>query len=405
MKWDMKRKSLHGIVNLLWVFVFISGFRLSEPVEVNQLANEYNALKTNRKYVVPAMTEDEPGVGKRVRVTPSEYAGSDVYYSLYLPKGHMPGKKYPVIVEFTGNYYPTSGSSGEAKDANLGYAVAEEIGAIWVVMPYITMDGQYQVTWWGDERHVLDFCIKNLRRVCRTYNGNTSELFICGFSRGAIGVNYLGLYDEEVADAWLGFFSHDHYDGVREWGKTSWGSPLGDYRIKAAERIVRLNGRASLISQNKNVGEIQKYICDGGFSDIARFTYVSVDVSDIVIPAVPNSDIPHVHTDKWLCYESVPADSVFKWFRDTLANKPGMFALGGTVRRSDGTPVNGVIVDSGRTHFAVTDAHGRYKFDGLPQGQRTVRISDENAPGVERVSSDVRLDRHRSDLDFIVRVR
>ena len=35
------------------------------------------------------------------------------------------------------SYYEPSGSTGEVKDASLGYAIAKKIGAIWAVFPYI----------------------------------------------------------------------------------------------------------------------------------------------------------------------------------------------------------------------------------------------------------------------------
>ena len=50
-------------------------------------------------------------------------------------------------------------------------------------------------------------------------------VILCGFSRGAIGVNYIGLHDDQIAALWAGFITHDHYDGVLEWKGQAWGSP------------------------------------------------------------------------------------------------------------------------------------------------------------------------------------
>ena len=36
--------------------------------------------------------------------------------------------------------------------------------------------------------------------------------------RGAIGCNYLGLYDDEIAELWKAMIPYSHYDGVRLWG-------------------------------------------------------------------------------------------------------------------------------------------------------------------------------------------
>jgi hypothetical protein len=46
---------------------------------------------------VPEIVEQPPAAGKRVKVIPKEYAGTDVYYSLYLPEGYRPGGRYPVV--------------------------------------------------------------------------------------------------------------------------------------------------------------------------------------------------------------------------------------------------------------------------------------------------------------------
>ncbi len=164
---------------------------------------------------VPVLTNHKPAAGQRVKVIPETYKGTDIYYSLYLPENYEQGNKYPVIIEYTGNEWKPSGSTGRVEDANLGFAISKKIGAIWVVFPFIK-DNTSITRWWGDEEETIEFALNNIRRICTDFGGNPAEIFICGFSRGAIGVNYLGLYNEQIADVWLGFFSHDHYDGVKE---------------------------------------------------------------------------------------------------------------------------------------------------------------------------------------------
>ena len=356
-------------------------------------------IGNDKKYTVPDMTDGTPEAGKRVKVTPPEYTGTQVYYSLYLPKGYSKRKQYPVIVEYTGNYWPTSGSTGEVKDANLGYALAEELEAIWVVMPYISEDGlSNQITWWGSVKLTTEFCIKNLRRICMKYKGNPAEIFICGFSRGAVGVNYLGLHNEEMADIWLGFFTHDGYDGLKEYN-TNWGKPHVKYRRDAAKRIKRLDGRTALICQNKNIEEIKDYIEENNFSDLADFTFMPVAVNEIITD-IPNEDIKHQHTDKWLCYNSQKAKDVFKWFRTVIKNKPGTYSVQGRVLDRNNQPVPGVIIESANTHFAITDKHGNYKIEGLKKGGRIVRISDDNDGTIERISKNITLNNNITGLNF-----
>ena len=63
--------------------------------------------------------------------------------------------------------------------------------------------------------------------IIAEFNADPNAVFLCGFSRGAIGVNYLGLRDDEVAKLWTAFITHDHFDGVRQWTTSGWGGPLG----------------------------------------------------------------------------------------------------------------------------------------------------------------------------------
>ncbi|CAA6692409.1 MULTISPECIES: carboxypeptidase regulatory-like domain-containing protein [unclassified Lentimonas] len=320
---------------------------------------------------VPQMLDQAPAAGARVKVTPPEYTGTEIYHSLYLPECYEPGGRYPVLVEYTGNLHLGSGSTGEVKDANLGYAVAERLGAIWLVMPYV--QGEESIlNWWGSEGETLEYALMNIRRVCENYGGNPAEVFICGFSRGAIGVNYLGLHNEEIADTWLGFFSHDHYDGQKSWTKTGgWGGPLEKYRAEARTRMERMADRAALISSGGKEARYRSYIGEGGLDSLGVISYVSPNVREI-IPGFPNKDVPHPHTDKWMLYPSDEAEVVFQWFADTIENKPGTYSISGAVHDADGKPLAGVVVNAGRTHFAVTDPAGHYRIEGLVAGARQV---------------------------------
>lgn len=58
-----------------------------------------------------------------------------------------------VIVEYTGNKHVVSGSTGEAKDANLGYGISGGQGFVWVCMPYVEKGRLTNaLTWWGDRQ-------------------------------------------------------------------------------------------------------------------------------------------------------------------------------------------------------------------------------------------------------------
>ena len=165
---------------------------------------------------VPTMTAAPPAAGRRVRQTPPEYAGTAVHHSLYLPPDWRSDwkaskKRWPVIVEYTGNYTPSPGSTGEVADAALGFGLCGGRGYIWIVMPYIARDHCHnERTWWGDEESTVQYCKTNLPRICDAYGGDRRAVVLCGFSRGAIGVNYIGLHDDGIAALWAGFVTHDH---------------------------------------------------------------------------------------------------------------------------------------------------------------------------------------------------
>ena len=217
----------------------------------------------------PMMTEEIPTAGKRVRQVAPEYTGTRVYHALYLPTDWEKGKHYPVLVEYTGNKHFPSGSTGEVKDANLGYGLSGGEGFIWVSMPYIEKGKKKNSkTWWGDRQATIDYCKINLPRIWEKFGGDPDNTFICGFSRGAIACSYIGLADDEIAGFWKGMITHDHLDGQREWGY-----PQSDRR-SALRRLSRLAGRSSLICGIEN-GYIRAHFA------LANFTFLPVPVSDI----------------------------------------------------------------------------------------------------------------------------
>ncbi len=264
---------------------------------------------------LPVLENGVASAGKRVAVVPTEYEGTSVHHILYLPTDWDPewskkGRSWPVIVEYTGNKYPTSGSSGEVEGAALGYGLSGG-KYIWAVFPFVAKDHNHnEVTWWGDEQATVEYAKRNVPRICREFGGDSSRVFLCGFSRGAIAVNYIGLFDDEIARLWCGFITHDHYDGVREWKGTAWGSPLSDYRARAIQRLNRLNGRPVLICQNGGTRDVEDYLSD--YKNLAIFTFLDVPVTKI-FPQIPNALVMHSHTDRWMFVDSRERRQAWKW--------------------------------------------------------------------------------------------
>ncbi len=249
--------------------------------------------------ITPEMTTGEPAAGQRVRQVAPEYKDTEVYHALYLPVDWKPGGKFSVIVEYTGNKFAECGSTGEVKDANLAYGLTGGRGFIWVSMPYVEEGGKKNALWWwGDKKATVDYCKTNLPRICKQFGGDTESVFICGFSRGAIGASYIGLADDEIAAFWKGMITHDHFDGDK-----TWGYPDSD-RKSALVRLARLKGRPVLA-------------CGGGndfLSDhpkLAEVTILRPPVAKIF--KIPEGNVIHPHTDLWMHRENEYREEARQW--------------------------------------------------------------------------------------------
>jgi len=263
--------------------------------------------------VTPVMTDEEPAAGKRVRQITPEYEGTEVYHALYLPVDWKPGGKYPVIVEYTGNKWAACGSTGEVKDANLGYGMSGGRGLVWVAMPYVEKGRKRNaVTWWGDKQATVDYCKVNLPRICQQFGGDPDNVFVCGFSRGAIGSSYIGLADDEIAALWKGMFTHDHFDGQRKWGY-----PESD-RESALKRLARLKGRPVLVCGMGASKVRDEYLKD--HLDLARFTFLAVPTGKIF--KIPEGKVIHPHTDLWMHRESKYRQQARAWLLNALSDRP-----------------------------------------------------------------------------------
>lgn len=237
---------------------------------------------------------------------------------LYLPSDWEAEKSYPLIVEFAGNYFPKSGSTGEIKDAGLGFGLSGG-KAIWLTLPYVSKDGlNNEITWWGDTQATLDYALKNVPRVCQQFGADPNRVILCGFSRGAIGVSYLGLHNDEISKLWSGFVTHDHFDGVREWGGTTWGSPLKKYQVEATTRLKRIGTRPILICQNHSTQKTREFLT--GHIPLENITFLDVPIAKI-FPLFPNPISEHPHTDRWPLLPSPTRDTARQWFQKATQTK------------------------------------------------------------------------------------
>lgn len=257
--------------------------------------------------VTPEMTNQKPAAGRRVRQVAKEYRETDVYHTLYLPTDWKSGGKYPVIVEYTGNKFLKCGSTGQVKDANLGFGLTGGKGYIWVSMPYIEQGKlKNAVTWWGDKQATIDYCKVNLPRICQQFGGDSSRVFVCGFSRGAIATSFIGLADDEIASLWKGFIAHDHFDGQRVWGYAQ------SDRQSALKRLARLKGRPVLVCGTGN-DFLKEHL------DLGEFTFLKPPINKIF--SIPDGKVIHPHTDLWMHRESQFRDQARQWLKQVSESK------------------------------------------------------------------------------------
>ncbi len=268
---------------------------------------------------VPAMSSGKARAGHRVAVTPTEYESTEVHHTVYLPEDWTPSpigeSKYPVIVEYTGNRWPQSGSTGRVEDAALGYGISGG-RFIWVTLPMIDFDGKKNaVRWWGNIDATLAYAKVNVPRVCSEFGGDPNAVVLCGFSRGAIATSFLGLHDDEIAKLWCGFVSHDHFDGQKAWKGTPWGHPIDDYRRAAASRLQRLKGRPFLVCQSPDTKQVSAYLKDQ--ISLEPFTFVDVEQRSI-LGGFPNDIASHSHNDRWLLVDSPARRKVWRWLDEVV---------------------------------------------------------------------------------------
>ncbi len=282
------------IFGLCWIVPFV-GWAQSPLPDIRTVQPDVST---------PSMEEGPPAPGKRVKITASEFAGTDVHHSLYLPSDWAPGQTFPVIVEYAGNgpYRNQFGDtcSGKVEDCNLGFGISGGEGFIWLCLPYISPDGQRnQLQWWGDVDATVEYCKREVDRVCEQFGGDRDRVLICGFSRGSIACNFIGLHDDEISSIWCGFICHSHYDGLPSRNYPKIDPP------SAAERLSRLGDRPQFISHEGSVAEVQQYLRDRP----GDFTFLRLPYRN--------------HTDTWVLRDIPEREQLRQWVREKIKKGAG----------------------------------------------------------------------------------
>lgn len=283
---------------------------------------------------VPAMQVGTPPTpGARVYATnpnwsPGGGGGSQAYFALYLPPEWEPtgdAPALPVVVELAGNgpFDDPYGdvSTGRPENSSLGYGITAGRGAIWVSMPMLTADGAFDGTeWWGCPSNAapagapptvtsnctvattnatlaVAYIESTVRYVLGAFNGDASRVVLVGFSRGAIGVNYLGLFSDSIASLWAGSVAYAHYDGQPmdvHWPYPAAGPPA------SYDRLRRLGSRPQFICSELSgaTGMTRPYIDNASF--LVNATYASTGFCN--------------HNDKWALRPSPARTQLRAWY-------------------------------------------------------------------------------------------
>ncbi len=267
-----------------------------------QVLPDINGVETD--LIVPAMVDTTPSPGIRAKVHMEKYSDTNLYHALYLPTNWEEGKKYPVIFEYPGNgpYKNKFGdtNSGRLEDCNLGYGISGGEGFIWVCLPFVAENQTHQqLYWWGDREKTVLYLKAAVKQVCKTYGGNSSKLFLAGFSRGAIACNYIGLHDDEVAALWAGMIVHSHYDGLRKWNY-----PESD-SISAVRRLKRLGQTPQFISDSGYLGKVRDYL--EKYHPEGSFIYCVIPFRN--------------HTDSWVLKDIPQRTELRNWIRSIISGE------------------------------------------------------------------------------------
>lgn len=263
--------------------------------------------------VIPSLVDSPPAAGKRVRHQLEGFEETQVYHVLYLPPSFQAGKTYPVIVEFAGNggYQNEFGdvSTGVPEGSKLGWGISGGQDFIWLCLPFITGDGQRIATqWWGSEptydpEPTVDYTKQAVAMICEDYGGNPDSILLCGFSRGAIACNFIGLHDDEIARLWCGFVAYSHYDGSRDWGQL----PGADF-AGATSRLARLGDRPQFLCHETSNNPKQGLAEAKAFLEKSQvqghFTFVETQFRN--------------HNDAWVLRDCVARQKLRAWVAEVI---------------------------------------------------------------------------------------
>jgi len=285
---------LSALKTILILLCCVIRLQAAEPVNLNSISSDLQ---------VPAVTDGAPAAGKRVWQVNPGFEKTEIAHALYLPPDWQADRTYPVMMEYPGNggFANALGdrSQGRVQDCKLGYGLSGGQGMIWVSLPFVDpRTGKHALKWWGDPDATADYCKQTVARICREYGGDPKNVFLTGFSRGAIACNYIGLRDDEIAALWKAMLLHSHYDGVRKWNY-----PDSD-PASARKRLNRLGTRPQFISHELSTRQTETFLRNS--ETRGQFTFMALPY--------PN------HSDEWVLKDIPARTTARNWLKKIVRN-------------------------------------------------------------------------------------
>lgn len=299
----MKARQLLAILWLCWLSFESAGS-----------AQEYPDIrKVPADLELPELLTTAPQPGQRAVVKLAAWQGTEVYHVVHLPTNWSERvERWPVIVEWAGNggYENAYGDTcdGRPEGCKLGYGLSAGEDFIWVCLPYLNATGdRLALKWWGDApsydpQPTLQYCRAAVESICSRFHGDPQRVVLCGFSRGALACNYLGLHDEQTAKLWCGFLPYSHYDGVRKW-------PYPDSEPAAAlQRLQRLAARPQFVcGEANNALQTEQYL-----QQVSAAAGLKLDNITCLGTGFRN------HNDAWILRPSATRMAARRWLRKTV---------------------------------------------------------------------------------------
>ena len=287
---------------------------------------------------VPNMETGAPQAGKRVLYQLPGDEATNIYIALYLPTDWEAGLTYPVIAEYPGNifYQPQGWSPGRPEQCMIGYGVSQGVGAIWVSLPFIDRSvgvGEISENGFGHTDDTTQYAKDVIAHLIANYGGDANNLFLSGFSRGAIACGYIGLRDAAIGALWKGFIPCQHYDGSA-WNQSNMAGALTRAPNFIGESIFQTDNSESTYGALMDATPGTEFWVDSGlgFHDPAMF----LD-------------------------DRLSTQHVRRWFRELV----------------DGTLLADETFDAGKGDWAVIAQSGKSLFEG---GAMKLSSWDDNQP-------------------------